>query len=187
MDYNEIGKKVRKNFLVHEAYIADYCVKHYPPGTWRLHVRLGSHAKNIEEAPLTEEEKALFKLYWPYCDALAILENEVHIIEAYLRFEHGKIEQLLDYIKFFKITPEFKEHWNKPVIGILLTPLEDPVNEYKARQLGLRYVLYRPSWIIPYLLKVEKRKLTARFYAIKDVVEKLKFEEWKRYIGAEQE
>jgi len=84
-------------------------------------------------------------------DAVVLLPDKVVIVEAVVRPEWWKLQQLKAYAKAFRSTPEFKEHWHKPIELVLLTTIDSPFHARMAAEEGIRYVLYRPAWLETYL------------------------------------
>ena len=68
-----------------------------------------------------------------------------------MRHEPGAGEDLLKYKTLFRETEEFREHWNKPIELIILTPLDVSAYERFYREMGIKVVNYRPLWILEYL------------------------------------
>ena len=81
----------RKYRPVAEYYITEYCGITYPPGTWRTNVPLGEVDTSDYYRLTPAERRYISKPFQPLCDALVILPNEVHLIEAKIREERGKI------------------------------------------------------------------------------------------------
>jgi len=141
----------RKYRIVHESYLVEWLGITYPPGTWITNVRLGK-VKVPEEQKLTpQERRLLLGAFGASADAIVLLPNKVVIVEAMVRHEPGAGEDLLKYKMLFKETERFKEHWNKPIELVILTPLDVTAYERFYREMGIKVVNYRPAWIIEYL------------------------------------
>ena len=152
---------------VAESYITEWLGITYPPGTWRTNVAFGEAVVPEEMKITPSEQKFISKPLRPIADAVVFLENEVHIIEAKVRDERGKIEQLLIYRWLFPKTPEFKQHWHKKIRTILLTP-KDQGNFINFLKLyNIEVVYYRPRWIIEYLNSLERRYRRGTYYSLK--------------------
>ena len=157
----------RKYRPVAEMYITEWLGITYPPGTWRTNVPLGQ-AVYPEERHLTPAEiRFITKPLRPVADAVVLLEREVHIIEAKIRDERGKIEQLLIYRWLFPKTPEFKEHWHKRIRTILLTPKDQGQFEEFLKMYDIEVVYYRPAWILEYLGTLPRRQRRGTYYSVK--------------------
>jgi len=148
----------RRYTIVHEQYLVEWLMRNYPAGTWRTNVRLGKVTKDFEKAALTPEERRALKLWTLQADAIVLLEDKVVVGEALVRPEWWKIWQLKEYEKAFRVTEEFREHWNKPIELVLLTTQDSPYHLAMARELGIRVVKYRPAWIEEYLSYYAIRK-----------------------------
>jgi len=143
--------KRRRYRIVHEPYLVEWLMRTYPPGTWRVNVRLGAVAPELEELAVTPEEKRALHLWRPQADAVVVLPDKVVIVEAYIRAEVKKLAQLKLYERALKVTEEFREQWHKPTELILLAAIWDPTVIRMCEEYGIRYVFYRPQWIERYI------------------------------------
>jgi hypothetical protein len=84
-------------------------------------------------------------------DGLVELPDKTVIVEAMIRMEPGKIQRLKDYEQLYKTDPEFANRAKLPIELILLTPHDIPFVRTMAERAGVRYVVYRPDWIVPLL------------------------------------
>jgi len=157
----------RKYRPVAEYYITEFLALNYPPGTWRTNVPLG----DVETELLTEltpaEKRFIGKPFRPICDAVVLLEDEVHLVEAKIRDERGKIEQLLIYEYLFPKTPEFKAHWHKHIRKILVTPKHQGNFEKFLQKYGIEVVYFRPPWIEEYLGTLDRRYRRGHYFSVK--------------------
>ncbi len=157
----------RQYRIVAESYLTEWLGITYPPGTWRTNVTLGD-ASVPDTVKLTPEERAyITKPLKPVCDALIILPDEVHIVEAKVREDRGKIEQLLIYEYLFPRTEEYKPHWNKKIRKILLTPKPQGAFEEFLKKYGIEVVYYRPPWIEEYLGSLRRKERRATGFSYK--------------------
>jgi len=157
----------RKYRIVAESYLTEWLGITYPPGTWRTNVSLGE-VTTPETVKLTPEERRyITKPLRPVCDAVVLLPDEVHLVEAKIREERGKVEQLLVYEYQFPRTPEFKAHWKKKIRKILLTPKDQGEFENFLQKYGIDVVYYRPAWIEEYLGSLDRRYRRGTGYSIK--------------------
>jgi len=156
----------RKYRPVAEAYITEWLGITYPPGTWRTNVPFGTVEVPEYLSVTPEELRFMTKGFRPIADAVVFLEDEVHIVEAKIRDERGKVEQLLIYEYLFDKTPEFKPHWGKKIRKILLTPKDQGDFEKFLRKYGIEVVYYRPAWIIEYLGTLDRRYRRGHYYSV---------------------
>ena len=147
----------RKYRVVHEQYLMEWLMKTYPPGTWQTNVRLGAPSEELLSRIRTPEEARALKPWMAQADAVVILSDKVVIVEALVRPEWWKIFQLHQYAKLFKHTPEFAEHWHKPLELVLLTTQDSPFHLKMAAEYGVRVVIYRPPWLEPYMASLRPR------------------------------
>lgn len=152
---------------VHEYYLVEWLGITYPPGTWLTNVRLGDKLLETEIEAITEEEKRVFYGFLPSCDAVVILSNEVHLVEAMVRHEPGACEDLLKYSYCFKYTTGFEAHAEKPRKLLLVTPLELGFMKKFYESLGVNVVHYHPPWIDIYLYKYPRYERRGRTSSLK--------------------
>jgi len=141
----------RKYRIVHESYLAEWLGINYPAGTWRTNVRLGDIQIPPGEKLTPEEERMLKGAFGAIADAIVLLPDKVIIVEAMVRHDPGSGEDLLKYEILFRETKEFKEHWNKPIEKIIVTPLEIGPYIRFYEKMGVRVIKYTPLWIQEYL------------------------------------
>jgi len=157
----------RKYRPVSESYITEWLGITYPPGTWRTNVPLGD-VKTPEMMKMTPaEERFVKKPLRPIADAVVLLRDEVHIVEAKVRDDRGKIEQLLIYRYMFPRTPEFREHWHKKIRTILLTPKEQGEFANFLAKYDIEVVVYNPPWVQEYLGSLARKYRRGTYYSTK--------------------
>jgi len=143
---------------VGESYLTEWLGITYPPGTWRTNVPLGD-VEVPETVRLTEAEARFVKKpLRPIADAVVVLRDEVHLVEAKIREDRGKIEQLLMYEYLFPKTPEYRAHRDKRIRKLLVTPKDQGGFEEFLRKYGIEVVYYRPPWIQEYLGTLPRRQ-----------------------------
>jgi len=144
--------------MVHDQLLINYLMATYPFGTYRLNPRLGRPAPYLVERVGVPTRRAVAGMVLARADAIAILPHEVHIIEALVRPEWYKIEQLDQYEQLFYETEEYREHWDKPVRKKIVTTIVNPYFEARAAARGVEVVHYRPYQVEYYLGSLDKRK-----------------------------
>jgi len=147
---------------VSESYLTEYLGITYPPGTWRTSVNLGvpEIPEHLRATPA--EQRMIKRSFSGTADAVVFLPNEVHIIEAKVRDDRGKIEQLQLYEWLFRRDKAFAQYRDRPIRKILLTPKDQGFLEQFMRELGIEVVYYRPPWIEEYIgsLRPKERRGT---------------------------
>jgi len=123
-------------------------------------VRVGQPSEELRKRLAPDIKESILKLWVGSVDAIVFLENEVILVEVFIRNQFGKVEQLLYYEWLFKKDPAFKEHWNKRIRKMLVTPIKNPWYEEFARQFGIEVVYYTPDWIKPYIATLRPRERT---------------------------
>jgi len=152
---------------VHDQYLITWLMKTYPWGTYRLNARLGEVIPWIAERYAERGIKMAGGMIRARCDALVILPDEVHIVEALVRPEWHKIMQLEMYESLFRMTPEYREHWHKPIRKILLVTIRIPMMELEAEKRGIEIVEYRPFQTEEYLHIIRPRDAFPRLSSVK--------------------
>ena len=151
----------RKEYTrLHERYLLEWLWRTYPPGSWTINKRLGLPHPELTARFVDPTVSKVLVVTLHRCDAVVVLPEEVHLVECLIRNEFWKIERLKIYADQFEITEEYKKHWHKPKILILLTPLRNPFYELHSAEIGIKWVLYRPFWLETYLggLRVGQRE-----------------------------
>jgi len=151
-------KKNRKYRIIHEPYLTEWLSQEYPPGSWKTNVRLGKIRKKAKERAHNPEEERALMPFLASCDAIIFLEDRVDIIEAMVRQQPGKIEQLVKYERLFKMTEDFREFWKYPTRKVLLTPLEQEFLEEFRKEFGVEIETYRPPWVMEYIRSLPRRQ-----------------------------
>jgi hypothetical protein len=137
--------------IVHEDYIVEWLGINYPAGSWRTNVPLGDKLIQKEVRLTAEERRQLGGMLGANADAIAIIADGVHIIEAMVRHEPGALEDLLKYKELLAYTSGLEHLAEKPIRLILLTPLSLGWYEKFANKLGIEVKYYSPPWILEYL------------------------------------
>lgn len=141
----------RKYEIIAESYLTEWLGITYPPGTWRTNVNIGMPAIPEEERLTPAELRAIRRGWTGKADAVVFLPEEVHIVEAKIRDDRGKIEQLLLYKWLFYRDESFRPYWDKRVKLILLTPKDQGILEEFMAEFGIQVIYYRPLWVQEYL------------------------------------
>ena len=144
----------RKYEIVAEQYLTEWLSLNYPPGSWRTNVNIGVPELYGKTDISQAEYKYIKRSFSAKADAVVFLPSEVHIVEAKIRDDRGKIEQLLIYEWLFKKDPEFKAYWDYPITKILLTPKDMGLLEKFLAELGIKVVYYKPAWLMQYYYKI---------------------------------
>jgi len=124
---------------IEAKYIAEWLSIFHPYALQWRRVRLGP-------LPKTEHAK-LYKIALRWADAIFVENGKVHIVEAKLRHDLIFAEQLNDYAKLFRNTPEFKVFWGYDVEKILLIPYAWKDMVQKAKEHGIKVEVFKPPWL----------------------------------------
>jgi hypothetical protein len=137
--------------IIHEPLLTEWLMQNYPPGSWRTNVRVGPVAPELKAAAEEGGVPGVAKLVTGSVDGVVELPDRTVLVEAMVRVEHGKIQQLKNYAQLYRSDPEFSHRAGLPIELVLLTPFDIPFVKAMAEREGVRYAVYRPSWIEPLL------------------------------------
>jgi len=159
-----MGQKYR---LVHDQMLITYLMQYYPWGTYRLNPRLGVLSPELREVYGPKVPLRWLQNWLARADAIAILPEEVHILECIARpNEWWKIEMLDQYEQLFRVTEEYREHWEKPIRKLLLTAVRNPFMEARAAARQIRVIEWRPPEIEFYYGTIAGRRRTPHLSAL---------------------
>jgi len=129
-------------------YVVEYCTKFYPGEKVIYHARLGTFPPEMKSLATEEGELSLLRVYLRWADAIVLMADQVHIVEAKLlpHLYLKGITELELYIRLFKETPEFERWKHLPTYGVLVVPVEDPLVAQMCRARQMRFVVYKPSF-----------------------------------------
>jgi len=157
---------VRGYRIIHEPLLAEWLVRTYPLGTWRVNVRVGPISPELLKLTIRPELRRVLKITVASVDAIVFLPDETHIIECMVRDEPGKLSELEMYRDLFLSDPDFKERWRLPVRLILLSAIPNPFIKMQAEKRGIRFVFYRPRWVERYLGTLPARFAVGRLHSV---------------------
>jgi len=151
-----VEERKRPYRIVHEPYLMEYLVRTYPPGTWRLNVRLGP-VLGAERPGLKPAERRALKLWALSADAVVVLPDKCVIIEADIRGDIKKIGALLVYKEALLRDPDWACCHKKPIELVIVTPLDAPLLEDIASKYGIKVVKYTTDWLWSYIYTLPPR------------------------------
>jgi len=143
--------------------LSEYLAKAYAPPTWitMTRVRLGTLPPSPASSPDEEAERRMMMVKNRWVDAVAISQWDLHVIEAAIRADLGDPSKLELYTRLVKLTPDLQPFLNRPIKGVYVFAIEDPVVTLKMRELGFKVVQYRPTWLPDYLKLLTPRERQA--------------------------
>ena len=156
----------RRYVIVHEQFLMEFLMKHFPVGTFRTNVRVGMPHPEVARVAVSEAERRMLAITLFSADAVVVLPDKVVIVEALVRPEWWKVFQLELYGELFPMTEEFREHWHKPRELWVVSAVTNPFVETIARRRGVRWIHYRPAWVEVYLQGLAHRKRVAPTVAL---------------------
>jgi len=141
-------------------YVAEYCQAAFPGLPVVYHARLGTWPTPLTAGELTEEEQAMLRVRMRWADAVILTGQKIIVVEGKLRaseFLKG-LGELQVYTHLLKVTPEFEKFKDRPAVGRLLLPIEDPVVMAIARQQGLETAVYKPTFWNQFIAAIQPRQ-----------------------------
>jgi len=144
-------------------YVSEYCSQQLKPSWVKYHFRLGTWPQPHTAADLSDEERAMLKVRMRWADAVAGFPDKILVIEGKLRpSEYLKgLGELQLYKHLVPHTPELSEFKDRRAAGRLVVSLPDPSVELLARQQGLEFDVYQPSFWDDYLKVLAGREKRA--------------------------
>jgi len=141
-------------------YVAEYCQAAFPGIPVVYHARLGTWPGPLTAGELTPEEQAMLRVRMRWADAVILLPDKIIVVEGKLRaseFLKG-LGELQVYTHLLKVTPEYEKFKDRPVVGRLLIPIEDPVVMAITRQQGIETAVYKPKFWSAFLNAIQPRQ-----------------------------
>jgi len=141
-------------------YVAEYCQTAFPGQKVIYHCRLGTWPSPLTAGELTEAEQAMLRVRMRWADAVVLLPDRILVVEGKLRaseFLKG-LGELQLYTHLVPHTEEFLAWKGTPVVGRLLTPIEDPVVNAIARRQGIETAVYQPTFWDEFTAAIQPRQ-----------------------------
>jgi len=141
-------------------YVSEYCSQAFPGTTIVFHCRLGTWPGPLTAGELSESEQAMLRVRMRWADAVVIQPERILVVEGKLRaseFLKG-LGELQLYVHLVAHTPEFEKFKDRPVVGRLLLPIEDPAVALIARQQGIETATYKPTFYADFLNAIQPRQ-----------------------------
>ncbi len=142
--------------------LSEWLAIHYPHDLVMTRVRLGTIQGTNGEASLDTPEGRAFATWRRWADAVVVTDRELLVVEAKIKPDVGVVSQLKMYLRLVKVTPELDPYRDRPIVGVLLTAVDDPSLGSLATEEGYRYVVYRPAWVNDYLSELLPRERRPR-------------------------
>lgn len=126
-------------------YVNEWLLLNYPNKPYWKRVHLG---------PLPKKTLArMYLVTQRWADAVIKNGDSIVLVEAKLRPTAAAVGQLLLYKDLFRQTDMFREFWGFPLKLVFLTTREDKDIKAQCDAHDIDYVVYRPKWVIDYLVK----------------------------------
>lgn len=141
--------------------VAEFTAVRFADAVVQLRVRLGTIPGELPVEGLSDPERRLLGAWRRWADAVVIEPERVTVIEAAVMPDPGDVSQLELYLHLFPLTPEFQELRERPLRGLLVYAIDDPVIRRLAADRDFTVEIYRPAWVDDYLSQVYPRKRRA--------------------------
>jgi hypothetical protein len=129
-------KPAKKNF--EKRMVAEYVLLNYKTCPQWRNARVGDY----KEAGVSNYYAFLRR----WADAIVIDGSKAVIIEGKVKPNPGVISQMLLYMREFPRTPEFTAYKHLTVKGLVLCVFPDANVEEMAKEAGLEWVVYKPTF-----------------------------------------
>jgi len=150
----------------HEPLLTEWLARNYPIGTWRRNVRVGPPHPEAVLAVIPPHLRRVAEITVAQVDAIVELADLTVLVEAMIKSDFGKIEELRMYRDLYLMDPKFAHRRGIPIELVLVSPIWNELLAVRARRQGIRFVFYRPDWIEPYLYSLTPRHRSARLQGI---------------------
>ena len=137
----------RRYMMGEKRLVMEYLAEKYSGYEWFVQYRVGSDPEmaGVEYEDEAERRMARNVNYW--VDAVVVTPTELVIIEATMYRGAAKAGKLLEYMKLLPATPELRPYLGRRVVGEVVSAQDDPLGREVCADMGLRFVVYEPSWL----------------------------------------
>jgi len=146
-----IRKEYRPRREMERIMTREYMLRYYPKYRQYSEARLGELAPEIEELAVTKEELGATQPRRRWIDGIVITPERVILIEAAIRIDTDHLGKILVYNELFPVTPEFREHKDKPRELQIIYAVPDPAVIYAAQKRGVICIEYKVPWLDRYI------------------------------------
>lgn len=137
---------------------AEYLADRHAGDETVTQARLGPTPNAPPGVKLTLAESRMLGVFRRLADAVVLYPSRVVLIEFALLPSPGDISLVQVYSRLFPQTPEFLAWSRLPLFPQIVGAIEDPLVSSLAREYGIDFILYRPSWLDEYLALLADRK-----------------------------
>lgn len=118
------------------------------PKEWpnRTHVAVGAQTLFFQGKALTPAQQRAFSVWSDWADARVVANQEVWLVEAKIVGTGGGYGQLLDYANEYPASADYQLFAPRRIVPILLCAFERPRSAALFSPLGIRTVIFTPSW-----------------------------------------
>jgi hypothetical protein len=114
-------------------------------------LRLGPTAQTTPGVQLDPALERMMRRRNLYADAVVVTPTAIEVVEAKVVATPSALSQVRTYAGLVGATPELKPYGHRPIIPIVVFATDDPIVRQEAAALGVRVVVYTPTWIGEYL------------------------------------
>lgn len=142
------------------AYLSEWARLRYPPFSFVMLPLIGKVKDEFIPACLTPNELEALRVWTGKVDGIALLPNRVEIVKAIIWEYWWEPFRFDEYTRLFKQTDAFRQHWNKPIHRVVVTPHDIGYYREIAEEMGVEYCVYKPSWLDEYLWRIQANPRT---------------------------
>ena len=131
--------------------LAEWLETAYPGKRNVTRARVGAIPAEISAQNLSYSELRLLGVWRRWVDAIVWDRDAIVLVEASIFPQPGAISLLELYMRLFPMTPEFRVDAGKPLKGVLVYAVADPMIARMAGERGLSVSIYTPAWVRDYV------------------------------------
>lgn len=141
----KVGER-RKRVEWEERLVSEWAAKVHPDARVHFRVRVGELPPEAAAVEKMGISPYMYGVVRHWADAVVIYEEEVIVVEGKLKLSSMALGQIIINTELFGKTPEFRDTWDTPRIGLLLYAYGDHETEAIAVRMGYMIERFRPPW-----------------------------------------
>jgi hypothetical protein len=147
---------IKEYYQLHTQILKLWLSENYPEGSYVVYPRLGIAKQTSKMQSFSLMGKGALFQFETRADAIAFVNNEVHIIEYHFEPSLKKIRKLEKSEKAFRRTKRFERLYSYPIRKIFIVSTSNPLMEIEAINRGVQIIVYNPYRIAEALMSFAK-------------------------------
>lgn len=137
----------RRYMMGEKRLVMEYLLEKYAGYEWFVQCRVGADPEMAGGEYEDEAERRLARNVNYWVDAVVVTPTELVVIEATMYRGAAKAGKLLEYMMLLPATPGLRPYLGRRVVGEVVSAQDDPLGREVCKGLGIRFVVYEPSWL----------------------------------------